>query len=643
MTPTASRRVVLGTAGHIDHGKTSLVKALTGIDTDRLREEKERGITIELGFAHLRLPSGISLSIVDVPGHERFVKNMVAGATGVDIVLLVVAADEGVMPQTREHLDICRLLRVKSGLVALTKSDLVDEDFLELAREDVASLTEGTFLEGAPIVSVSASTGEGLAELVGALDELAERVPQKSPHGIFRLPVDRVFTMRGFGSVVTGTAVSGTVRRDEEVELLPRGLRAKVRGVQVQGEAVDKALAGQRTALNLSGAGVEDLERGDVVVHPGTLTPTFMLDAWVDVLPSGAGLSRRTRCRLHAGTQEVPVLLALMDGEECPAGQGAYVQVRAAQKLVACPGDRFVLRAFSPARTIGGGVVLDHRPKRHKGSRPELLRELEMLRDGTPAERLGVLLHSRGAAGMDPVEAQAALGLALEETRNLLQAAVREGKAVVSDRRAQRHIHADVARVLEDQAVAILEKFHAENPLRKGLGVEELRSKFPGYLEPKLVEFILSHLAQAERVSLEGEFARLTNFTVQLSAGDEELRAKVLGAIGGRGFEAPSLEEVAAVVGLPAKALAPVLTYLVGQGALVRTKEGFYFDAERLAGFVRSVIEFLQEKGQIGVAEVKELTGTSRKHTIPLLEYLDSNRITLRKGDVRVAGPRGKG
>ncbi len=300
MDPVAQKRVVLGTAGHIDHGKSSLVRALTGTDPDRLKEEKERGITIELGFAHLALPSGIDLSIVDVPGHERFVRNMVAGASGIDLVMLVVAADEGVMPQTREHLDICSVLRVKGGLVALTKADLVDEELLELAREDISAVLAGSFLEGAPVVCVSSTTGDGLGVLVDNLDALARAVPQRGTKGLFRLPVDRVFTMRGFGTVVTGTVISGAVRKDDEVEVLAGGSRGKVRGVQVHGRAVDRAAAGQRTALNLSGLEVSELVRGDTVVHVGSLETTHMLDARVELLPgAGRPLTDRDRVRLH--------------------------------------------------------------------------------------------------------------------------------------------------------------------------------------------------------------------------------------------------------------------------------------------------------------------------------------------------------
>ncbi|MBI5017818.1 MAG: selenocysteine-specific translation elongation factor [Deltaproteobacteria bacterium] len=635
--------MVLGTAGHIDHGKTSLVRALTGIDTDRLKEEKERGITIELGFAHLKLPGGVDLAIVDVPGHERFVKTMVAGATGIDAVLLVVAADEGAMPQTREHLDICSLLRVKSGLVALTKADLVDEGFLELAREDVASLTRGTFLEGAPVVAVSSTTGQGLPELLSRVDEIAASVPQKSAQGTFRLPVDRVFTMRGFGTVVTGTLVSGSVRRDDEVEVLPRGLRAKVRGIQVHGEAVEKALAGQRAALNLAGPGVEDLDRGNTVAHPDTLVATRMIDARLELLPSaGRLLADRGRCRLHVGTQEAKVLVALLNRESVPPGEGAYVQLRSPEWLVVCPGDRFVLRALSPARTIGGGVVLDHHPARHKGRREDAWRDLEALDRGDPPGRVEIYLRKRGAAGLDPIEAQGALGLSLEETRNLLQGAVRQDRALVADRRTQRHVHAEVVAALEEQALTLLGRFHAENPLKKGLGVEELRRKFPEYLPARFVEFVLGRLAEAKRVVLEGEVVRRSDFALRLSADDEDLRRRVQSVVGARGYEAPTLEDVAAAAGEDPKALAPVLEYLVGQGVLVRTKEGFFFEASRLEEFSREVVALLRDKPEIGVADVKDLTGTTRKYTIPLLEYLDGKKVTMRRGDVRVAGPRGR-
>jgi selenocysteine-specific elongation factor len=643
MDPVTQKRVVLGTAGHIDHGKSSLVRALTGTDPDRLKEEKERGITIELGFAHLALPCGIDLSIVDVPGHERFVRNMVAGASGIDLVMLVVAADEGVMPQTREHLDICSLLQVKGGLVALTKADLVDEELLELAREDVSAALAGSFLEGAPVVPVSSTTRQGLEVLVDRLDGLARAVPQRGTKGLFRLPVDRVFTMRGFGTVVTGTVISGAVRKDDEVEVLPGGLRGKVRGVQVHGRAVDRAAAGQRTALNLSGLEVADLNRGDTVVHVGSVETTHMLDVRVEVLPgAGRPLSNRDRLRLHTGTQEVSVVVALLDRDELWPGEGGYAQLRSPARIVACPGDRFVLRQFSPALTLGGGAVLDHRPRRHKGRRGEALERLALLESEDAGTRLAVFLAARGPAGLAPQEVQAALGVPLEEARQLLQAAARAGVALVTDRKSQRHHHRDLVAGLEDEGLAVLGAYHAENPLKRGLGVEELRTKFPRYIGPRLVEFVLGRMAEEGRVVVEGDLVRRSDFSLRLSADDESLRGRIQDMLTARGYEAPSLEDAGAALGEDPKALRPVFDYLVGQGVLHRTKEGFYFESRRLEELARRVAALLGEKGEMAVSDVKDLTGTTRKYTVPLLEYLDAQKITVRKGDVRVLGPRGR-
>ncbi|WP_025324050.1 selenocysteine-specific translation elongation factor [Deferrisoma camini] len=636
-------RLTLGTAGHIDHGKTSLVRALTGTDTDRLKEEKERGITIELGFAHLELPGGTGLSVVDVPGHERFVKNMVAGAAGIDLVLLVVAADEGVMPQTREHLDICRLLGVQHGLVALTKADTVDPDFLELARDDVEQAVQGTFLEGAPIVPVSSVTGEGLDVLLRELDSLASRVPPRGSRGVFRLPVDRVFTIRGFGTVVTGTVISGSARRDDEAVVLPADRGTKIRNIQVHGRDASKAVAGQRAALNLAGLDVGDLERGVTVAHPGTLAPTRMVDVHLELLPGEPRpLADRARVRLHVGTQEVPVVVALLEGDQLAPGEAAYAQLRSAEWIVTCPGDRFVLRSFSPPRTLGGGVVLDHQPRRHRGKRPDTVRSLEVLHRGEPGERLGAFLAARGYRGLTPQEAQVALGTTLEEARNQLQAVVRSGVARVTDRKTQRHHHRAVVDELAEKALGLLARFHAENPLRRGLGREELRGRLPRHADPKLVEYVLGDLNAQGRIAAEGNIVRLAEFVPQLDAGDEEARSRILGMLGRRRFEGPTQAELASELGLDERTIRPVVEYLVEQGAVHRTKEGYLFRVEDLDALAAHVVELFRRQPEIGVADIKAFTGTTRKYTIPLLEYLDGRRVTVRRGDVRVPGPRAR-
>ena len=637
------KRIVLGTAGHIDHGKTALVRALTGIDTDRLKEEQKRGITIELGFATLDLPAGQRLSIVDVPGHEKFVRNMVAGAAGIDTVLFIVAADEGVMPQTLEHLEICSLLGVKSGIVALTKVDMVDDEFVELVREEVTDLVEGTFLEGAPMVPVSAITGEGVDDLKEALAKLADSIESRDAKGLFRLPVDRVFTIKGFGTVVTGTLLSGAVKKDEEVEILPSGVRAKVRGVEVHGEAVNKAWAGNRTALNFSGVGVDEIHRGNTVIHPGAMEPTYMVDAAFRLLPTvGKPLEDRQKFRLHIATQEVPVTVALLEEDVMEAGEGGYVQLRSKEKFIACPGDHFVLRAYSPAKTVGGGRIIDHSPSRHKGRRASTVEALKVLDTGEALSRLEVFLMLRREKGLTPPEAQSALNVTLDEARSLLQKALNGGTALVVDRKTQHHVYTGFIEELAAEALEILAAFHKDNPLRRGLGIEELRSKYPRYLGAKLVVFTLEKLQEEGKVAVEGEFVRLSDFSATLSVEDGELREKLTGYIFERGYEAPTLENVAEALGEEAKALKPVLEYLVGEDIFVRTKEGFFFDKRVMDGFISKVIDLIAERGEVSVADIKELTGLTRKYTIPLLEYLDTNRITTRKGDVRVAGVRGK-
>jgi selenocysteine-specific elongation factor len=648
MAQAVEDRIVLGTAGHIDHGKTSLVRALTGIETDRLKEERERGITIELGFATMALPDGRTMSIVDVPGHERFVRNMVAGAAGIDTVLFVVAADEGVMPQTREHLEICSLLGVESGLIALTKTDIADEEFIELVREDVAELAEGTFLEGAPMIPVSATTGEGVEDLREALFKLASTIKARDAKGLFRLPVDRVFTIKGFGTVVTGTAASGALKKEDEVVALPGDTRAKVRGIEVHGEQVDKCYAGNRVALNFSGVSVEDFNRGDVIALPNAFETTRMIDVHLSSLvkpgasSSPRPLEDRASMRLHIGTREVPVVVALLDRSELAPGDKCFAQLRSREKFLACPGDRFVLRAFSPAHTVGGGVVLDPSPVRHKGNKPQVAETLETLRTGEPAERLEAYLTLRAGRGLLPAEAQVMLGTTLEQARNLLGGAVKRELAVVTDAKTKRHIDKSYLEKLEGIALGVLEKFHADNPLQKGLGLEELRTRFPRHIDPRLVDFALERMAQNGLVSIEGKLIRASSFTVTLSTEDTALRTKVTEAIAARGYEAPTLDEAAALVGEDAKALKPVLDYLVEDERLVRTKEGLYFDSGGIGALTERVIALLAEQGQITVPEVKEFAKVSRKYLIPLVELLDNRQITRRNGDVRVAGPKGR-
>ncbi len=466
------KHVVVGTAGHIDHGKTSLVKALTGTDTDRLPEEKARGITIDLGFAFLEEPGDLTIEIVDVPGHERFVKNMLAGVGGIDLAMLVIAADEGVMPQTREHLAICSLLHIKSGLIALTKTDLAEPDWIDLVREDVRGLLDGTFLGGSPIVPVSVKTGAGLAELRGALADLARAVPAKSADQTPRLPVDRVFTVRGFGTVVTGTLASGRLAVEDRVEVYPRGVASKVRGLQVHGQPVESASAGQRTAVNLQGVERAAIERGDVVAPPGALVPTLLADATLELLADAPrSLKVRDRVRFHVGTQEVMARVLLVDRAALDPGQVCYGRFRLEAPVVALPGDRFVIRSYSPIVTIGGGTLLDVAPPRFKRRAPALLAHLTLLDKGAPAQVLEEHLRQAGASGGRATDLRARTPFGPERLRQLLEEVVTTGAVVAVDR--EWYLHREANDRLRSQAIGLLEAFHADYPLRAGISREE--------------------------------------------------------------------------------------------------------------------------------------------------------------------------
>lgn len=635
-----ARSIVVGTAGHIDHGKTALVKALTGIDADRLKEEKARGITIELGFAHFILPGGENVALVDVPGHERFIKNMVAGASGIDYVLFVVAADEGVMPQTREHLDICCLLNISSGLVVLTKVDLVDRDFLELAVEDVSGLVEGTFLESAPILPVSSATGEGLEALLAAMGRMAaENPPKRSSGGIFRLSVDRVFSMRGFGTVVTGTVSSGTVKLDDEVEILPKRLKAKVRGIQIHGEQVGSAMAGQRTALNLGGVDVCDLKRGDVVSASGRMSPTYMIDARLELSRCcKEPLLNRARMRVHLGTQEAPSIVAFLDRDELMPGEHAYAQLRTSNQLVCSPGDRFVLRSFSPAQTTAGGVVLDSRPKKHKKGQIRVAASLKTLDRGSLPEKLEEFLMSRAFSGMSPAQVQVDLGVSRSEAESLLNQAAAAGTALLTDSRTSIFHHAEIVDGLGLRSMEMLQKYHDENPLKPGMGIEELRSRLPGYVDRKLVDFSLNRLNALGKAAIEGENVRLGDFVPHLDDAEAALGAAVKAALSVRKYQAPTLAELAAELGENAKTLESLLGFMVSNGDLIKTKEGFYLEMEAFRELAVQAVELMKKQGEIGVGDIKKITGTTRKYSIPLLECLDGKKITLRKGDVRILG-----
>ena len=624
------KKRVVGTAGHIDHGKTSLVRALTGIDTDRLPEEKRRGITIDLGFASW-VEGDYQIGFVDVPGHERFVKNMLAGVGGIDSVLLVVAADESIMPQTREHFAICRLLAIPTGVVAITKSDLVDPDILGLVRMEVEELLAGTFLEGRQIVPVSSVTGVGLDALRGAiLDSVASVGDRDSETRVFRLPIDRVFTMKGFGSVITGTTSSGRVRVEDEVEVLPGGQRSRARGIQVHGEPRQEASAGERTSMNLTDLRTSELRRGQQVVHPSTLRPSQVITVRLELLGDGRPLEEQTRIRFHPPSAERRGTGRFVDdtGGAPGAGATAWAQVRLESPVVATAGDHFVIRRYSPALTIGGGVILDaHLPKLSRGTRREIL---ETLAEGSLPRRVELMARMEGLRGIDHAEIQArtgirseALGPLLGELRNVTLAA------------PGRWIHDDALTEFRRRAIEFLERYFRTNRIAVGVPKGEFVQKLlPPADDGTLVSFLLGDLARERIAVVSGDSLDVPGRSKTLGGTEGELARAIEAKFAEAGLQTPAVSEIIKAIPQKPKVIEGVIGYLVKQGTLVRIAEGVYLHRDAVA---RTRETLAARKGQtIDVAAFKDLFGISRKVAIPLLELLDREGVTKRVGDARL-------
>jgi len=627
------KHVVVGTAGHIDHGKTSLVKALTGIDTDRLPEEKARGITIDLGFAFLEEPPDLTIEIVDVPGHERFVKNMLAGVGGIDLAMLVIAADEGVMPQTREHLAICSLLHIKSGLVALTKADLVEPDWLELVKDDVAALVRGTFLEGAPLQSVSAKTGEGLPELRLALRRLAAAVPERGVDQLPRLPIDRVFTVKGFGTVVTGTLMAGRLAVDDRVQVFPKGVEAKIRGLQTHGHPVTEARAGQRTAVNLQGVERAAVERGDVLGLAGTLVPSLLVDGTLELLEDAPRpVKSRTRVRFHAGTSEIMARVLLLDRPELEPGQTVFARFRLEAPLVVLPGDRFVVRSYSPIVTIGGGTLLDVDPPRFKRKAPALVAHLGLLQTGSPEAVLEEHVRHVGGSGVRLQTLSGRVPFGPGTLRGLLGGLVAGGRVLVVDR--DWYLHPESFARLRALAVGALEAFHRANPLKPGMSREELRGRAGG-ADERVFASLLATLETAGVVKTERDKVRLAVHEVRLSAEQQRAVDRVEEEFLRAGAAPPSPEEALAHAGIRGDEEHELFQVLVQGGTLVRVKESLFFHARALETIQEKLVALLRERKEIGPGDIKDLLAISRKYAIPLLEFFDARRVTVRVGERR--------
>jgi selenocysteine-specific elongation factor len=633
------KAVIVGTAGHIDHGKSALVRALTGIDPDRLEEEKRRGITIDIGFANLDLPGPtgepIRIGFVDVPGHERFVRNMLAGIGGIDLVLLVVAADESIKPQTREHFDICRLLSVQRGITVLTKSDLVDAETLEVVTMEVVEFVRGSFLDPAnsPIVAVSSKTGEGLDRLKTELARLAAEIPAKDSTAAFRLPIDRVFTMKGFGTVVTGTLISGTVHKEQELQLHPGDKRLRVRGVQVHGAPAEHAIAGQRTALNLAGVETAELARGMMLTPPQMFRPTTRVSVTLDLLRSAKPLRDRARVHLHAFTAETIAEVSLIGAKQLQPGQSGLARLKLDDPLLLLPGDRFIVRQFSPVITIGGGRVLDavEQPRRSKAKSGERLAFLQAIADGDHQESLLARAARRGANGLSISDAVAETGWLPPRVEQVAAELVKSSKLV---RFEGLLLSPAILESLRGQTLATIDQFHKANPLVAGISQEQLRETIG--LGPEIFRGVLDSLVRDKKLQVNGELVQASGKGVVLRDEEAESKSQIEQAFARAGLKVPLLKEVLAALPIDKARAQKIVTLLMRDRVLIKLSDDLVFHRDALDSLRRQIAAQKTKTPKLNVGNFKDLFGITRKYAIPLLEYLDRERITRRVGDERV-------
>ena len=628
--------VIVGTAGHIDHGKTALVRALTGIDADRLKEEKQRGITIDIGFAHLALDSKTTVGFIDVPGHERFIKNMLAGVGGIDLVMLVIAADESVMPQTREHLDICSLLYIRRGFTVLTKIDKVDSDIADVVEVEVRDFLKGSFLEHSPIVRVSSQTGQGIPDLIQTLRDSIKHTEQKNAGELFRLPIDRCFTMKGFGTVVTGTLIAGRIQKEEEVEILPMRRVTRVRGIQVHGHASSEAVAGQRTALNLQGIEVADVERGMVLAAPHLFNATSMLDCHVELLSSAPGpIESRKRIRFHTGTAELMAHLVLLGQERLDPGGSGFAQIRLEEPAFALPGDRFIMRQYSPMVTIGGGEILDAHPEKHRRSDPRVIDKLKIFKDAGLDEAIHTVIGEAGLLGIELSTIAASRGVAPARVKERLLAMGKTGSVRILGDNPMVVVSSAAFKAAADAAVITVKRFHETNPLVQGIGREELRARVFAEASNLVYQAALDKLAGDRKIAVSLDVIHEFGRKVTLKADEEAMRAQLLQRFQSQGLQATSSDEVIDALKLDRPTARKIVQLMLKENVLVKISEDMVIDRMTLDRLIADVKARKSTNPKLGVAEFKDLTGVTRKYAIPLLEYLDRQRVTRRVGDER--------
>jgi selenocysteine-specific elongation factor len=618
------RNIILGTAGHIDHGKSTLVKALTGVDPDRLKEEKERGITIDLGFASIIYPEGLTVGIVDVPGHEKLIKNMLAGAGGIDMLLLVIDAEEGIMPQTREHLAICSLLGISHCIVAITKSDLVEKDWLDMVVEEVRDFINKTIIAEAQIIAVSAVKGHNIDILKEAIKDCALTISPKNISGIFRIPIDRVFSLKGFGTVVTGTAISGSIHQDDIVEILPAGKKSKVRGLHVHDQPVKTAIAGQRVALNVSDLAKKDITRGDVLTNASCLAPTTIIDATVELLNSSPVVKTGQLVHFYTGTAELTGRIVFYNKKDLRPGQKSMCQFRFKNKTVAMAGDRYIIRRFSPLETIGGGAIVDPWPAKRKHT----IEELQIFESGTLREKLSIKILTSGISGISQDTLKGWIKTEQEELTKSLCSLMDKGEIMEVD---EKFIHKKNIGDFSEKLLSKLKEFHKINPLKPGIPKEKLRSSFK-WLESK---FFGALLGKIDHLAIDQDIVRLKSFSIKIGDSMREINGKIVNLLNNKPFQPPEVKALSQELNLNPKETGDILQLMTSEGHLVRINDSLYITERTYKELLENLKNFYQKKPDMTVSEFRSILSTSRKYALPFLEYLDSHRITMRVGDVR--------
>lgn len=628
------KNIIIGTAGHIDHGKTTLIKALTGTDTDRLKEEKKRGISIDLGFTHFDLPSGRRAGIIDVPGHEKFIRNMLAGVGGMDIVMLVIAADEGIMPQTKEHLDILSLLSIKRGIIVLTKVSLVDSDWLELIKEEIKEKVKGTFLENSDILEVDSHTGLGISNLINSIDRLTEETESRDIQSPARMPIDRVFTITGFGTVVTGTLMEGKINVEDTLEILPQRIRVRVRNLQVHGRSVDTAYAGQRVAVNLANIKKEDIERGHILAQQDSLEVTMMLDGRLSALKDAPrDLGNRDRVRLYHGSSELLARVVLLDREELKAGDSCFVQLRLEEATAVKKADKMVVRFYSPMETIGSISVVDPNPKKHKQHDQKVLQELAAREMGSPEDILEKQIERYSKEFPDNSFLAKATGNQAKEIEGLAASLADKGKIYILEQ--QTYIHSKYYHQIIENTRKQLMEYHKRNPLRPGMLKEELKSKLFAKSKNKGIEAIFTMLEEDKVVKLNNKYVSLYDFIIQFTGAQEKIKNSIEDILRKGLFSPPSPEEVIRSLPYKPQDIEQVIEAMIGN-QIIRISNEMYLHKEAYDKALEALKTYINKNGSITLAEFRDLLDTSRKYAMAILEFFDNNRITKRLEDKRV-------